>query len=438
MSEPTQRTEGSRFGWVEPALSSVSARSASWLGTTRRLPVPPRIPVGLRGLATSPWVEVLPARVVDDQLVITLRTANQVDHLHVSVPEAFDAHPDLVAAAVAPLLHSRHERIRFEFPISPAVREHIARRTGSEVAAEGEVESRRPGSTTALSFSGGFDSLASYLLASDQVKRVAVDFGPWFRRESRFFQTLDPDLVSRTDLRAKGYAGKDWLFMGTVAMLLADHLDLGAIGFGSTFDSSPSYFHAAGWSAASRRQPGNPLFEAVGLREHVTTRGLTFLGTSTVVNSLMPDLVQRSLDSLARNRSEKSFRKRLAVENVKAFQSGSMVNLDAVQLPYRKSKMGISYVADFAMLTFMTLHPPEFIERVVRDVGSGVLDAARRVRPDFLFRYNPMYLEDIQQKFRPTVLSQLSKAGVEMYRDDDWAEYEKFRRILQKSYTLPD
>jgi hypothetical protein len=392
----------------------------------------------LRSFANSPWVDVSPAHVADGELVLALRTVHQVDHLHFTVPPGFHAHPDLVAAAVAPLVHSRHERIRFNFAVSSAVQELIARRTRAKVSTEGTIEPRQAGSTTALNFSGGMDSLAAWLLAPHGVKRVAIDFGAWFRRERRFFDTLDPDVVCRTDIRAKGYARNDWLFMGSVAMLFADHLDLGAMGFGTMFDSTPSNFNPAGWDISARRRSPQPaLAEAIGLREYATTRGLTVFGGSMVVDAFRPDLAERSLGSLARHRSEKSFRKRLAFDTAAAFRRGAPVDLDALQLPYREIEIGTSYSADFATLAFMTLYPPEFVQRFVRHVERGTLDAARTVRPDFLFRYNPMFIDDIPGELRPTVLRRLAEAGVEMYRDDDWAEYEKFRRILGQHHSLP-
>jgi hypothetical protein len=151
----------------------------------------------------SAWA-VVAAPVIDGgELRIAIITEHQSDELYFSVPDGFRTHPDLVAAAMAPLLAAHHDRISFEFPVSDVVREQIGTRTGASVSAAGAGEPRQPGKRIALNFSGGMDSLAAWLLAPHQVERVAIDFGGWFDREREFFETLSPDVTCVTNFRSK-------------------------------------------------------------------------------------------------------------------------------------------------------------------------------------------------------------------------------------------
>ena len=388
----------------------------------------------MRPSGGSDWVHVAPAEVVDGQLVIGLTTKHQRDHLHFSVPEGFRAHSDLVASAVAPLLGSSYAHITFDFPVSEPVRMQVAARTRAEVVSIGAEDVRQPGTRLALNFSGGMDSLAAWLLAPDEMVRLAVDFGRWFQRERKSFEPLAPDVICSTDFRAKGYGQTDWLSMGAAATLFADHLDLSSVGFGTHLAASPLYLRPRGWEP---RDPTAPLISAAGLRDGTLTRGLTEFGTSLIVDRYAPGVADDSLSSAARSGSAKMFRKRLIYDSAVAFRGGPRVDIENRRPPYRKIQLWQSYTMDFALIVLMALYPPQFVRRFINKPESGILEAASDIRPDFAFRCNPMFVQQIPPHLRDTVVQRMTTADIEMYGDADWVEYEKLRRILASHYTLP-
>jgi hypothetical protein len=378
-------------------------------------------------------VRVGPPEVVGGQLVIGLATERQRDRLHFSVPEGFRTHFDLVAAAVAPLVRGSPAHITFDFPVSDLVRMRVAARTGAEVVSAGSGDPRPPGTRLALNFSGGVDSFAAWLLAPDEMLRLAVDYGRWFRRERRSFAPLAPDMICSTDFRAKGYGQADWLFMAAATTLFADHLDLSSVGFGTHLAASPSYLQPRGWEP---RDLTAPLLSAAGLRDCTLTRGLTEFGTSLVVDRYAPDAAGDVLASAGRRGSAKVFRKRLIYDSAVAYRGGPRVDIENRRLPQRKIRLWQSYGMDFALIILMALYPPQFVRRFVSDVEPEVLHAAREIRPDFAFRCNPSFVQHMPPRVREMVVQRMATAGVEMYGDADWLEYEKLRRILASHYPI--
>lgn len=409
-------------------------RLASWVGGMD-LPVPARVVAAMRPSGGGEWVRVAPAKVADGRLVIGLTTRHQRDRLHFSVPDDFRVHPDLVAAAVAPLLGSSYAQITLDFPVSERVRMEVAARTRADVVAAEPGDARQPGTRCALNFSGGVDSLAAWLLAPDDVVRLAVDFGRWFRRERKSFTPRAPDVICATDFRAKGYGQTDWLSMGSAAMLFADHLDLFLVGFGTHLAASPTYLRARGWES---RDATAPLVAAAGLRDGTFTRGLTEFGTSMIVDHYAPGVADASLASVARRGSAKVFRKRLIYDSAVAFRGGPAVDIENRRLPRRKVKLWQSYGMDFALVLLMALYPPRFIRRFVKDPEPEVLEAASEIRPNFAFRCNPMFVEQMPPHLRAAITQRMTAAGIEMYGEADWVEYEKLRRILADHYTVPN
>ncbi len=422
----------------DSALQTLAPRAASLLADAR-LPIPFTVTEAMRDVAVSNSAVVGAPQIDGGRLTIPITTERQRDRVRFTVPPGFSAHNDLVAAAVAPLLRGRHRTVHFEFPVSERVRPRLESRTGAEVTATGTCDPRRQGANTVLGFSGGMDSLAAWLLAPESFVRLAIDFGPWFRRERRFFETQHPDVICATDLRSRGYAGRDHLFMVSPMILYADHLDLGWVGRGTNFESSPGHLRAPGWAPP----PGNPsqlprIASAVGLRGCDLVTGLTEFGGSLVVNRYAPHLVDDALRSLARARSEKVFRKRLAYDSAVAWRGGPPVDLERRELPRRKIKMWTSYPVDFAMVAFMTMFPRRFVQQFVADLDPELFDAASAIRPDFLFRCHPAQLDRIPNHVRPTAVQRMAESGLEPYHDDDWTDYEKFRRILSEHYSIPD
>ncbi len=111
-------------------------------------------------------------------------------------------------------------------------------------------------------------------------------------------------------------------------------------------------------------------------------------------------------------------------------QGGPRVDLENRRLPHRRIQLWQSYRMDFALIVLMALYPPTFVRRFVKEPDTGVLEAASDIRPDFAFRCNPMFVQQIPPHLRDTVVQRMTTTDIEMYGNADWVEYEKLRRIL--------
>lgn len=112
--------------------------------------------------------------------------------VHVSEAEPFELwfrwntdmelHGDQIATAFSTFCLSKYRLINFDFAVSDHAASRIANYSLSSVVAgqQGEEWSLRPRSGTALSFSGGFDSLAAKFLLPDDADLVSMDFGGRF------------------------------------------------------------------------------------------------------------------------------------------------------------------------------------------------------------------------------------------------------------------
>jgi hypothetical protein len=251
------------------------------------------------------------------RLVAEIRTEKKAEAIYFTTPDNFSTHPDCVASAYATLCGRDFQSIHFAFPISAKCRQIIERVSQASVTSEGNTAQRKSGTRIGLNFSGGFDSLAAYLLAPEKQIRVAVDFKKGFERERAFFSKLAPEIVCETNLREKGYAKAAWQFMGAATFLYADYLDLAGAGYGTIFEATTYNYRLA-----PSKYPID-YRDALDLYDATMTRGLTEFGTALVLTSLAPDLVAQSRASVAPEGSEKSYRKRLLVEAASHHRGGS-------------------------------------------------------------------------------------------------------------------
>jgi hypothetical protein len=371
----------------------------------------------------------------DDTITFKVQRGPVIDDVSFSIPPGFRVHPDCMAASLATFCGTSFHQIEFAFPVSEKLRTAIASWSGATVIAEGSTEPRQRGTRTALNFSGGFDSLAAYYLAPAEQLRCAIDFGGWFKRERQFFETQKPDIICSTDFRSKGYDRQSWMFMAAPSILLADYLDLEAIGFGTNFESSRWHYHSK--LDASPRGAGNALFAGVGLHDATLTRGLTGFGITKVLCHFAPDLIPLSLKSLAPEGSIKRMRKTMVYESTRHVLGGAPPALEAAPHPAKRYKLGENYTEDVLALILAKLHGSRPVSRWMEGLETVDEDELAGVDVSWAFKFNPIFEQYIPSPLRTTVMQRLAEAQVETFCEGDWDHYRAFRQILERFHKFP-
>jgi len=355
--------------------------------------------------------------------------------LHFSLVDKFHAHQDCIGVALATLCGTKYDYIEYDFAISKQVREAIAKHCKADVVATGEIEPRQSGERTALNFSGGFDSLAAYLLAPHSVDLVSVDFGGSFARERGGFDAYSPRVICETDFRQKGFALNDWRFMAVGSILHADVLGLGAMSFGSILEATP-------WNFVMRR-PGqiavrDPLFGAIGLNDYSPIRGLSEFGTAMVVLSRARDGVETSLMSLAAPGTEKGFRKQLIVDTVAHHMgSGAAPDFDQYQYPREKTPFGKSFTVDFLTLYFVRLYGKDIVSRWMSGLDDLDMSWIKGLDLRFYERYATNFIHEMPSSVRNIVLDGYHDCGIYPFDEQDWVAFSKVREFLRGFHRIP-
>lgn len=378
----------------------------------------------------------------NDTLVVSVRAQEDgefatEDTVSFGVPRGFASHPDCVAAALSTLCGRKYQEIVFDFPISQSAGQLIADAYGVAVrSTEAPIAPRTPGDAIALNFSGGFDSLAALALAGpDNLQLISMDFGSAFAREAEYFRQFETTIVT-TDLRVKQYNRNDWRFMGAGSLLLADHLGLGTIGFGTILEATPWNLRAA---AAGRPPPPDGAFAAAGLLSTSWIRGLTEIGTAMVMLRFMPEQIAASLRSLAQPKSEKYSRKQLLI-TIAAESAGVPVpHIGQLMPPSKKTRFGSSFTVDFLSIYLAQYFGHELIEILMEDFPDS--DLAREVLASdlgFYLKYNPNFLAHIPDRIRAGVLARMHEAGLEPFQEQDFVSYAGVRKLLAQFHHIPD
>ena len=375
------------------------------------------------------WISFSQNGTREGRYLVGIETHESRDEIFFSVPAGFFAHNDSVAAALATLCGKKYKSIKFNFPVSAACSEAVRQRTGANVSAAAKGSERQPGHNIGLNFSGGFDSLASYLLAPEQI-RVAVAFGSWFEREREFVETLKPGIICTTDFRQKGYERNDWIFMFAVSLLFADYLALGAVGLGTIFEATVWNYRF------SRAKASIPLFDAIGLRDATLTRGLTEFGTAQLMLHYAPELIDGSIISLAPAKSEKRLRKRLLIDATRHRAGGPQPDFDRYEYPKDKLTYGESYPVDFLALLFLRLYGPQLVSRWMDGLDKLDLMALDQIDVGWIYRYNPLFYEDIPGELREGVVRRMRSAAIEPFKETDWPHYRALRDVLTKFHRF--
>lgn len=342
---------------------------------------------------------------------------------------------DLIAGLFATMAGPNLESISMDLEISPPIKAAIERFCGCPVVSN--VALKIVDWTTgfdghAVSFSGGFDSLAALSLLPSAPALVSMDFGGWFKREADFFNTFHPHVVG-TNFRMEGFGRRSWMFMLSGIILLKEQLNLGSYTTGSILESSPWHYKRHITKAFN----ATPLLSAFGFDQVNSTMGITEVATTILAMRHFPDRVEDSLESLAAPRSGKSLRKQMLVESLnREGKAAVSFNPEVTVLDTPPLKWGQSLTDD--MLTpYMLKHSGvDATNRLMAEIPEEIAALSKNLDLDFYQRYHTgMYL-GMDRKVREFIHLGLSQAGIDPFSERDWHEYRSVTKVIAKYHSV--
>lgn len=357
-------------------------------------------------------------------------------NLWIRLPEGVERpDDDLIAGVFATLAGPGLGAISMDLDVTPSIRDAIESFCGCSLNA-GTREAGRDWlgefDGHAISFSGGFDSLAASALLPPGPELISMDFGGWFQRETDFFQEFSPHVVS-SNFRMEGFGRRSWLFMLVGILLLKEHLSLGKYTTGNIFGSSPWNFIRNIESSFS----SHPLFQAFGLDALNPTNGVTEVVTTLLTMRHFPKRVQESLKSLAAPGSGKSLRKQMLVASL--YQEGrAILNYvpEVAQVESPPLKWGES-LADDLLIPYLLRHSGvEATNALMGGIPEEAYELARDLSLTFFERYHTGFYMGLEPSASKYIHSSLTDAGVVPYAERDWTEYRAVAELIGDYHAL--
>lgn len=333
-----------------------------------------------------------------------------------------------VALSMATLCGTAFESIEFDFEVDRNVLSTIERVTRATVEApavdEYPVVTSKSGNV--LSFSGGFDSLSALRLMPKDTNLVSMDFGGWFEREAEFFRSFETLTIS-TNIRSvptrkTPLTRNHWSFMAIGAILTAGYFNARYHTFGQILGES--------LARLSHSRATLPVLSELGFLEAGYARGITEVGTVSVILQSDPFLVEDSLKSLAGPRDRKLFRKD-ALARLSASRLGAEVRLpdiDASRSP--KIKYGDDFASSLAALYCISRDSEELIGGLFEYIPGEAVQLARSVSMEFMHKVNWDAYSGFPAELRGGLWDNLLRYGFEPYTENDWDEVKIVREHL--------
>lgn len=335
----------------------------------------------------------------------------------------------MIALALSTLCGKAYKEISFDMEISERGKQAIAKFTGAEVKASGieaEVSILNNTSSSVLSFSGGYDSLASLALMPKDTHLVSVDFGGWFDREKQFFKKFNTIIIS-TNIRQTPLVKNSWSFMAVGAILTAKHLSTKYHTFGTTLSTEILN--------VPKKQSTLPMLEALNIQEVSYVRGLPDVGTARIVlQAFEPSLVLDSLESLAGKKDPKRFRKAYITHMI-AKELGINLNIPQESLePESPLQFGEVMYEDLSMIYLANKYPELITEAAFVNIPQDLLEQLKGMKLDFFNKFHPDPYNNFPLELRYRFYERLASYNILPYNSNDWHELSEFINILKNIY----
>jgi hypothetical protein len=351
------------------------------------------------------------------------------DELWFTVPPDFHTHNDCVAAALMTLVGNRRA-VMFNFPISARCAQLLTEFYDlAEVGpVDASLEPRRRGRRLGLNFSDGLDSMALWLLLTEQARAdfraVALAYGPPFEFEERGFRAVPTDVICRANFRELGYA-RHGRFNASASLLYADYLDLGSLTSGHTYNQNPSSVEHLWHGEQPAFRQHELAYQAGGLEEAHLIRGLNSLGTAKIVRTLAPELVEAAFAASAPPGAESHITKGLTLRWL--YEQAGQSLPDCVRnltFPASPSRFGSGIGAELRTLFILKHYGLDVARRVMRGIELYDLAFVNELSFDFLGKYNTNYVSLIPAELRQSILSGFHACGIQPYTERDWHELD--------------
>ena len=211
--------------------------------------------------------------------------------------------------------------------------------------------------------------------------------------------------------------------MAAPLLLLADHYGISTIAFGTTLESSEVTLRSRATSTHLSE------FEAAGVGDGTVLRGCNEFLASKIVFQNAPDLVERSLASLAETGSEKAFRKALSIRIARAALNESDVDLENLPLPKMSVRFGGDIFVDFAFLVIAKICGPDRLAQWV-DFPPVLVEGIDSVDCAWLFKYHPVGFHGLDGRLRASLEVGLATHRISVFTEDDLESYTRFIDLL--------
>lgn len=339
-----------------------------------------------------------------------------------------------VAIALATLAGTKFENVSYDFEVDREAIRHIEISTGADIEAVSVDETPAVTSSEGniLSFSGGYDSLCARNLMPKDTHLVSMDFGGWFARETDFFRSFDT-LIVRTNLRAvpsqsTSLARNHWTFMAIGSILTARYFNARYHTFGQILGES---------LARTPTKNSTPqVLSAVGFVDAGYARGLTEVGTASVILQSEPALVKDSLKSLSGPADRKIFRK-TALTQLAGSRLGIPVTVSDTD-PRKSPQIafGDDYASTLAALYCISRGRLDLISPLFSEIPAGAVKLASRCTMNFMEKVNWDAYTNFPEALREPLGNKLLNYGFEPYSERDWEEVKEIRSYLSEAYRL--
>lgn len=366
-------------------------------------------------------------------LVLEVASPKGVEQLKFKFMQPVSLHEDNLAVALSTLCGTGFDQIEFGFPISERVRGGIAEWTRSKVLADASSEptvNQHREKSAVLNFSGGLDSLAASFILGDETTLVSLDFGGRFAREEKFFRNFDTHVV-QTNLTNTSLRYNSWSFMGIGPLLLAGEIRDRFFAFGSILEAGQL---KRGHAVASSQT--FPPFALCGYDSVMPVGGISEAGTIAIVQAHRPDLLSKSLQSLASPGEEKYFRK---IALARAVTEILGVDSDLPDLPLNQRvhyDFGQNFAVDLTALFFIAFGFKSFAESIVRTVPSSIASAVNESNMAFMLKFDQAYYANYPKSLERNRSEALKVSGLSCYESADYAAVDEIRRLMGKFYNF--
>lgn len=377
--------------------------------------------------------QMLPGK-VDFKAHRVLNNTEQIDDLYFRFNKAFIPRNDLIAIALSTLCGETYPNVHIDLVITIGAADKIRDFTGAELTCAG-IEEVSPGEkeepvrdSVALSFSGGFDSLAASCVLPDDTKLVSIDFGHWFQRETDFFEKFDTNILS-TNVRKYRYDAESWTFMGLGAILYSDYLNIKYHAFGTVLEAGTNEFIFERYD-----MPLTPISQAGMIDITAVSRGLTVAGTAMLISHYRPELMKDSLYSLGQPGSEKLFRKKVVMDIVCERYQRDIAWDDTINDTHidHKYRFGEYLGSDIPVLYILKYRGIEVASRAIAGIPEEAVRLVDSLTLDWYEKLPPAVPDAVPEEFQEQYLAKLGDAGIELYSDDDYKECQIVREFLSR------